>query len=76
VNCPLIGHPFPVALVIESKDVMIIACCVTGPVEGQGPAIYVGHSTQSNVEILVVEGALACKEDNFSITSIDTASEG
>jgi hypothetical protein len=60
-----------------TKDVLIVACCVAGPVEGQGPAIYVGHCTQNSVEILIVEGALACKEDNnSSVTSTDTASEG
>jgi hypothetical protein len=56
---------------------MIIACCVAGPVEGLGPAIYMGHCTQNSVEMLMVEGALACKEDNsFSVTGTDTASEG
>lgn len=61
----------------ESKDVLIVACCVAGTVEGQGPAIYVGHCTQNGIEVLTVEGALACKEGSgSSTTNTDTASEG
>lgn len=54
---------------------MTTLSCVTGPVEGQGPAMYVGHCTQTSIEILIVEGALACKEDNsFSEGGTDVAS--
>jgi hypothetical protein len=61
----------------ESKDVLIVACYVAGLVEGQGPAIYVGHCTKNSVEMLIVEGALAHKEANSSsVTNTDTASEG
>jgi hypothetical protein len=49
---------------------------VTGPVEGQGPAMYVGHCAQTSIEILIVEGTLACREDNsFSVSSSDVAPE-
>jgi hypothetical protein len=38
--------------------------------------MYVGHCTQTGIEISVVEGALACKEDNsFSEGSSDVAPE-
>jgi hypothetical protein len=39
--------------------------------------MYVGHCTQNSVEMLIVEGALACKEDSSSsIISKDTIPEG
>jgi hypothetical protein len=60
------------SLVIISFDTF---ACVTGPVEGQGPAMYVGHCNQTRIEILIVEGTLACREDNsFSEVNSDVAS--
>jgi citron Rho-interacting kinase len=45
-----------------------------GPVEGQGPGMYVGHCTQTSIEILIVKGTLVCREDNsFSDGSSDVA---
>jgi len=36
--------------------------------------MYVGHCTQTSIEILIVEGTLACREDNsFSDGSSDVA---
>ncbi|XP_069684092.1 citron rho-interacting kinase isoform X2 [Periplaneta americana] len=47
-----------------------------GPAEGQGPAIYVGHCTQSSVEMLLIEGTLACKEEISFSSTRDSVSEG
>jgi len=36
--------------------------------------MYVGHCTQTSIEILIVEGTLVCREDNsFSDGSSDVA---